>query len=90
MQKIIVNITDTDNANLFVSMVEQLNFVDSVQVEDKEYDWVNPLRPATDEECEQMIAECEAEYDAGLYIPIEEAKKQTLESLEEWKKKEFK
>ncbi len=59
MQKVIVNIDDPANANLFMKMVEQMNFVDSVKIEEEVYDWLNPKRPATDEECEQMIAECE-------------------------------
>jgi hypothetical protein len=37
-------------------MVSQLNFVESAKIEKDEYDWINPLRPATDKECEQMIA----------------------------------
>ena len=86
MQKVIVNIDNPTNAGLFLKMVEQLNFVESAKIEDKEYDWLNPTRPATDEECEAMVAECEAEYEAGLFIPIEDARKQTMKEIEEWGK----
>ncbi len=33
-----------------------------------------------------MIAECEAEYKVGLYVPIEDARKQTLDEIEKWRK----
>jgi len=59
MQKVIVNIDNPINAKLFLKMVKQLNFVESVKIEGEEYDWINPKRPATNEECEQMIAEAE-------------------------------
>jgi hypothetical protein len=59
MQKVIVNIDDPANAKLFLKMVEQLNFVESARIEESEYNWINPSRPATDEECEQMIADAE-------------------------------
>jgi hypothetical protein len=86
MQKVIVTIDDPANAKLFLKMVEQLNFVESAKIENTEYNWINPSRPATDEECEQMIAECEADYDAGLFIPAEEAKKITLKEIDKWKR----
>ncbi|MBM3435658.1 MAG: hypothetical protein FJY07_05505 [Bacteroidetes bacterium] len=59
MQKVIVTIDDPANAKLFLKMVRQLNFVESAKIEKDEYNWINPLRPATDEECEKMIAEAE-------------------------------
>ena len=86
MHKVIVNIDDPSNADLFLKMVEQLTFVESARIEGESYDWINPKRPATEEECEQMISECEAEYNAGLYIPIEDARKQTLDEIEKWRK----
>jgi hypothetical protein len=59
MQKVIVTIDDPANAKLFLKMVKQLNFVESAKIEQAKYDWINPSRPATDDECEQMIAEAE-------------------------------
>ncbi len=92
MHKIVVTIENPDDASLFVKMVERLTFVESVRMEgeSKEYDWINPSRPATDEEAEQMIAESEAEYDAGLFISGDEARKKTLEELAKWKKEQKK
>ena len=74
MQKVIVNIDNPTNANLFLKMVEQLNFVESVKIEDKGYDWINPTRHATDEECEQMIKEAEE----SPSMTSEDAKKYSL------------
>ena len=90
MPKVVVNIESPSDVELFVKIVEHLTFVDSVRIEDKEYDWINPSRPATDEEAEQMIAESEAEYDAGLFISGDEARKQTLDELAKWKKEQKK
>jgi len=59
MQKVIVNIDDPSNANLFLKMVEQLTFVESARIEGESYDWINPKRPANEYECEQMINEAE-------------------------------
>ena len=53
----------------------------------EEYNWINPSRPATDEEFEQMISEAENEIAMGLGIPAEEARKQTLEKIKKWKTK---
>jgi len=86
MQKVIVNINNPADVSLFLKMVERLDFVESAKVEGKEYDWINPRRLATEEECEQMIAECETEYNAGEFITLDEAKKQTLEELSKWRK----
>ena len=44
------------------------------------YNWTNPTRPATDEEFELMISECEAEEG----IPAKEAKEQTMKELDKW------
>ena len=90
MQKVIVNIDNPADASLFMKMVKQLNFVDSVKLEGKEYDWINPSRPATEEECEQMIAECESEYLAGSFISIDEARKLTMDELAKWRKEQEK
>jgi hypothetical protein len=81
MQKVIVNIDDPANARLFLKVVRQLNFVESAKIVNAEYNWINPSRPATDEECEQMRAECESEYDAGLFFPMEEVKKMAIADI---------
>ncbi len=79
MQKVIVNIDNLTNAGLFLKMVEQLNFVESAKIEDKEYDWLNPTRPATDEECEAMIVEAEE----SPSMTVEEAKEYSLKLIKE-------
>jgi hypothetical protein len=48
---------------------------------DKEYNWVNPSRTATDEEFEAMIAEAENEIEFGMGILAETARKQTLGAI---------
>lgn len=88
MQKVIVNIDNPADADFFLKMVDRLNFVESARIENKEYDWTNPTRPATEEECEMMIAECETEYKAGAYIPIDDARKQTMEEIAKWRKEQ--
>ena len=88
MQKVIVNIENPADANIFLKMVERLAFVESAKIEGKDYDWINPSRPATEEECEQMIAECESEYKAGSFLSIYEARKQTLDELAKWRKEQ--
>jgi hypothetical protein len=82
MQKVIVNIDNPINANLFLRMVEQLNFVESVKIEGEEYDWINPTRPATNEECEQMIAEAEESPSMTAEEAMEYSLKLTNESWE--------
>lgn len=47
------------------------------------YNWTNPSRPATDEEFELLIAECE---NRPSMTP-EEAKKYTFKLLDEWSKR---
>jgi len=82
MQKVIVNIDNPADADLFLKMVERLAFVESAKIEVKEYDWTNPSRPATEEECEQMILDAEA----SPSITAEEAHAYSLKLIEEWRK----
>ena len=49
-------------------------------------DWVRPGRPATDEEIEKMLDECEAEFEAGLGFTLEEARALTKKKIASWKK----
>jgi len=82
MQKVIVNIENPADADIFLKMVERLAFVESAKIEGKEYDWINPSRPATEEECEQMIIEAEQ----SPSISAEEAQEYSLKLIEEWRK----
>lgn len=63
-------------------MVKQLSFVESAQIEGEEYNWINPTRPATDEECEQMIKEAEE----SQSMTAEEAREYSLKLIKEWEK----
>ncbi len=90
MQKIIVNIDSSINAGLFLKMVKQLSFVESVKIEDKELNWEDSLQEISDADCETMVVESEAEYDAGLFIPIEDAREQVLDGIEKWWKESVK
>jgi len=86
MQKVIVNIDDPSNADLFLKMVEQLAFVESARIEGESYDWINPKRPATDYECEQMIKEAEE----SSSMTAEEAQEYSLKLSKEWQKESSK
>jgi hypothetical protein len=77
MQRVVVNINNRENANLFVKIAEQMNFVKSVKIEEEEYDWLNPTRPATDEEAEKMIQESEN----SPSMSAEEAREYTLKLI---------
>ena len=47
------------------------------------YDWTNPSRPATEEEMEQMLDECEK----GTLLSSKEARALTRKELQEWRAK---
>jgi hypothetical protein len=98
MEQLIITIEGKSNVDLIMRLMRQLNFVKSitrgaltssvttagnvVSEPVEEYNWINPSRPATDEEFEQMISEAEAE----VGIPAEEAKALTMKKIAEWKK----
>jgi len=87
--------TDTaSHAKFLSSFLKTVSMVKSVKIEPdtdsaniakepaEEYDWINPSCPATDEEFEQMIAECEA----SPSLTAEEAKALTMKEIKEWRK----
>ena len=87
--------TDTaSHAKFLFSFLKTVSLVKSVKIEPDadmvnvvndpagEYNWTNPSRPATDEEFEQMIAECEA----SPSLTAEEAKALTMKEIKEWRK----
>ena len=49
----------------------------------EEYNWINPSRPATDEEIEQMLNECEK----SPLLSSKEAKERSMKKLKEWRVK---
>jgi len=96
---LIIETTDDANAKMLAAMLRNLNFVKTVKFKsvknDKRNaslatetpltneDWIMPGRPATDEEIEQMLDECEQ----GVAISAEESKKRNLDKLKTWRKK---
>lgn len=50
----------------------------------EEYDWINPSRPATEEEIEQMLDECEK----SPLLTSKEARELTQKKLKDWKEKQ--
>lgn len=87
MNRFIVETDSAAKAKLFLSLMKELKFVKSVIPENKQYDWTNPSRPATDDEFEQMCREMDAEEEAGLGMSTEDAKRKTMNKIKEWKRK---
>ena len=56
----------------------------STNDEKEPYDWINPTRPATDEEWEEMIVEAENEYKEGRGIPAKEARALNDKAIAKW------
>jgi hypothetical protein len=95
---IVVETTNDANAKMLAAMLRNLNFVKAVtfkpaknnkqkpspekQKSLSKEDWIMPGRPATDEEIEQMLDECEASPE----LTLEKAKALTLKEIREWKK----
>ena len=96
MNRIIVEIDNLSNVKRFISILEDLKYVKFFIPEKDdakdlthltEEDWIRPGRPATDEEFEAMIKECEQEYESGLSMTSEQAKSLTLEKIAAWRKR---
>lgn len=96
MEHLSISIEGKANADLLIRLLGKFNFVKSVIrektskslsgkaniVTQSEYNWINPTRPATDEEFEKMISEAEAEKS----ITAKEARELTSKKINEWKK----
>ena len=103
MEQLIITIEGKSNVDLVMRLMRKFNFVKSITRKKtlsqetasanvvsepvEKYNWINPSRPATDEEFEQMISEAENEIAMGLGISAEKARKQTLEEIKKWKAK---
>lgn len=74
MEQLIITIEGKSNADLLMRLMRKFNFVKSVirdtsagsvsgvvskQAKAEGYNWINPTRPATDEEFEQLAVEME-------------------------------
>mgnify|MGYP001598354713 CR=1 FL=1 len=97
MPTLIVKIDTANHAAQVTNFLKTIPYIKSVIAEPRKSslpvrqagssltaaDWVRPGRPATDEEIEQMLDECEAEEG----IPLKEAREQTLKELKGWEAK---
>ena len=88
METLIVNIDTASNAHLLAEHLKTVKTVKSVQLfipsfkkqKGEEYDWTNPIRPATDAEFELMISECERDEN----VPIETVRKNGTKKIKQW------
>jgi len=86
MYRVIIETETQANAKSLATFLKNLKTVKSVSFEHetaKGYDWINPSRPATDEEIEQMLSEGDTEYKAGLYSESEQAFKESSELVKQ-------
>ena len=95
MQTLIVKTESKAAANLLLAFLKTVRVVksvtispeeikaDSVNEPTEEYNWINPLVPATDEEIEKMLDECEN----GPGLTTKEAKVETNKLLDKWQRK---
>ena len=100
MEQLIITIEGKSNADLLMQLMRKFNFVKSVIREKTsnrkseginsvnepagEYNWINPTRPATDKEFEQLVVEMEQDKEKN-------SPKQVVnfvnEELKAWRKK---
>ncbi|MCX6353064.1 MAG: hypothetical protein NTX03_14585 [Bacteroidetes bacterium] len=59
MQTIIVKVDTIENAKQITALLKKTKGVQSVNKESSDFDWVNPLRAATNDEVEKMILSAE-------------------------------
>lgn len=80
--------TDTEaHAKALADFLSNVKTVKSVSIDpevSKEYNWINPSRPATDEEFEQLAVEMER--DKGEYT-LEESKRFVTKELKAWRRR---
>lgn len=94
MQTLLVKTESEAATKLLLAFLKTVRLVKSVTLVSPEtntsvvnesseaYNWINPSRPATDEEIDLMLDECEASPE----LTSEEAKALTLKEIREWKK----
>lgn len=96
MQKLIVTTENEAATKLLLAFLKTVRLVKSVTIFSPEtkatsvvnessevYNWINPSRPATDEEIDLMLDECEASPE----LTLEEAKALTMKKLDAWIRK---
>lgn len=90
MYRVILETETQAIAKSLAAFLKNLKNVKSVTLEKEskgEYNWINPSRPATEEEIEQMLAEGDAEYKSGMFSTSDTALKESSEIIRQWKKK---
>jgi|GEM_PF-3824653 len=88
MEQLIVILEDGTDSALIAQHIQLLKGVESVTAANSEaYDWINPLRPATDEEIQKMVEECEADYQKHGGVTSEEALKKNPSFIKKKEKK---
>ena len=87
MQTLIVRIDTAEHAKNLTYYLKKAKGVKSVIKENGKYDWLNPSRPATEEEVEAMIAKAERDMTNNNILSSEEARALTLQKISRWKKK---
>ena len=88
MHQLIVTLDTKDQAKAVSAYLRTLQGVTSVLDKEisplKSTDWIRPGRPATNDELEQMINECENDIEAGNTMNVEEAMHLTAKKMDEW------
>jgi hypothetical protein len=83
MHTILLTTDTAANAKQLAAFLSTVKTVKSVSIDPvgkEEYNWTNPSRPATDEEFEQMISECEKEEN----LTFEQAGKLSTQKIKKW------
>ena len=98
MQTLIVKTESEAATKLLLAFLKTVRLVKSVTVFSPEtnpsvvnesseaYNWIDPSRPAADEEIEQMLDECDRQYTNGEFLTLGDAKSLTKKKIAEWKK----
>lgn len=82
MQTLIVQVDTKEHARKLTALLKKSKGVKSVSKEPKKYNWVSPLRSATDKELKDMLADC---INSPL-MTVAEAQNNTYGKLAKWKK----
>ena len=87
MTTIEVDINNNSDAEKFLFLAKNMKFVHDARIisdtEDiiTEIDWSRPGKPATDEEIDKMLVDCENDIKTGKVYPLEVARAKTIEYL---------
>lgn len=82
MQTLIIKVDTAEHAKQVTTILKKIKGVKSVAKEPAKYNWIEPSRPAGDDDIVQMIADCEN----SPLLAVAEAKANTYRKLSRWKK----